>query len=119
MLSLDHEFSFQFPNWHRDGLCQEYPGVDWFPERGQSGKDAHSVCQRCKVQTECLAFALDVRGPLPGIWGASSERERRALRHAGVTGDLVRKYGPNAIAGQQEEREAEIDLAVARFRYSV
>ena len=28
---LDFEFGFNFPDWHRDALCQEHPETDWFP----------------------------------------------------------------------------------------
>ncbi|MFE9934376.1 WhiB family transcriptional regulator [Streptomyces sp. NPDC005533] len=39
---------------------------------------AKSVCTRCPVQTECLAYALDNRVE-HGVWGAMTALERRAL----------------------------------------
>ncbi|MGI8814195.1 MAG: WhiB family transcriptional regulator [Pseudonocardia sp.] len=40
--------------------------------------EAKSVCRRCPVNPECLAWALD-SGQDAGVWGGMSEDERRAL----------------------------------------
>ena len=59
-------------------------GVDpdiFFPERGASTKDAKSICRACVVCEDCLEYAL-VNGEKFGIWGGTSERERRRLRRA-------------------------------------
>jgi WhiB family redox-sensing transcriptional regulator len=37
------------------------------------------VCRRCESQTACLEFAL-VTNQESGVWGATSEEERRKLR---------------------------------------
>jgi len=97
----------EWPEWHRDAACAEYVehGDWWFPDRGESTKPAKEVCQRCLVQSECLGFALDEPLTLAGIWGATSQRERKALKAAGVTGELVRTYGMHAIAGRTAERD--------------
>jgi WhiB family redox-sensing transcriptional regulator len=39
---------------------------------------AKQVCQSCPVRTECLAEALDNQIEW-GVWGGTTERERRAL----------------------------------------
>jgi WhiB family transcriptional regulator, redox-sensing transcriptional regulator len=39
------------------------------------------VCQRCPVMTPCLRWALDL-GQVSGIWGGTTEEERRALRRS-------------------------------------
>jgi WhiB family transcriptional regulator, redox-sensing transcriptional regulator len=44
---------------------------------------AKRVCQRCPVMTACLHRALDL-GQVSGIWGGTTEEERRALRRAPV-----------------------------------
>lgn len=65
--------------WAADSNCL---GVDpdlFFPDRGESTKEAKDVCARCIVQSECLEFALE-NGEKFGIWGGKSERERRRLR---------------------------------------
>ncbi|MBQ0851532.1 WhiB family transcriptional regulator [Streptomyces sp. NPDC057621] len=42
-------------------------------------EDAKSVCRRCPVREECLNWALDT-GQSIGVWGGTSESERRTLR---------------------------------------
>ena len=42
---------------------------------------AKSVCQRCPVTSECLAWALET-DQRAGVWGRLSEDERRELRPA-------------------------------------
>jgi WhiB family transcriptional regulator, redox-sensing transcriptional regulator len=39
---------------------------------------AKAICARCKVAQPCLNYAL-AAGPLHGIWGGTSEEERRTL----------------------------------------
>ena len=42
---------------------------------------AKAVCEQCPVKTECLQFALETNQD-SGIWGGTSEEERRRLRRA-------------------------------------
>ncbi|MGH9117242.1 MAG: WhiB family transcriptional regulator [Acidimicrobiales bacterium] len=53
----------------------------FFPELGEPSAAAKAVCGGCVVRRECLEFAL-VTGQKHGIWGGTSERERRRLRRA-------------------------------------
>jgi WhiB family transcriptional regulator, redox-sensing transcriptional regulator len=41
-------------------------------------KQAKRICQGCRVRVQCLEFALEV-GEIHGIWGGTSEDERRSL----------------------------------------
>jgi WhiB family redox-sensing transcriptional regulator len=66
------------PKWQRDGLCLEHPELSWFPSKGQPTAPAKAVCSRCLVRPECLAFAID--NDERGVWGGTSEAERRAMR---------------------------------------
>lgn len=70
------------PAWMKDALCREHPEIDWFPGRGEDGRPAKALCARCLVQAECLAYAETITVPMPptGIWGGTSERERRQVR---------------------------------------
>ncbi len=68
-------------SWRSKANCL---GVDpslFFPPKGQSAalRVAKTVCRGCSVREECLTYALDnnVDG---GVWGATSERERKKLR---------------------------------------
>ena len=66
------------PRWMRDALCREHPEVDFFPDRGQSLEPARAVCGGCMVRGKCLVYALE-HGK-HGVWGGTSERERRTIR---------------------------------------
>jgi len=105
------EVHCEIPEWHRDAACAEYPerANDWFPERGEDDRPAKAICQRCLVQRECLADALDHGTNLVGIWGGTSGRQRRELLAGGVTGELVRRFGIYAVQGRELERDAEIE----------
>lgn len=57
-------------------------GLDlFFPESGgnRHAADARQICRACPVRDDCLEYALDnfIRD---GIWGATSEKERRVLQ---------------------------------------
>ena len=65
--------------WHKDAACLEADPDLFFPERGGSSKEARAYCARCPVVHDCLTYALDNREEF-GIWGNTSERERRVLR---------------------------------------
>jgi len=51
----------------------------FFPDRGASVAEAKAVCASCPVRAECLEFAL-INVEKFGIFGGTSERERRRLR---------------------------------------
>ena len=63
-------------------------GIDaelFFPDRGEPTRHAKAVCAGCEVRAECLDYALET-GQKFGVWGGTSERERRALRRLRRTG---------------------------------
>jgi len=65
--------------WQRYGRCR---GIDpdlFYPERGESTKEAKAVCRQCAVREDCLEYAL-ANSERFGIWGMASERERRKMR---------------------------------------
>lgn len=66
-------------------LCRghRYPDL-WFPTgHSQDKLTALSVCRVCPVRAECLAYALEMmarcKGDLYGIWGGTTEVERRGM----------------------------------------
>jgi WhiB family transcriptional regulator, redox-sensing transcriptional regulator len=71
--------------WTRRAACGSLPPRKadrlFFPKQGQSSKAARVICARCPVRAECLAYAIEKREAF-GIWGGTSERERRSLRKA-------------------------------------
>jgi WhiB family redox-sensing transcriptional regulator len=66
-------------DWQVHARCNEVDPEIFFPERGGSSKAARAVCNKCTVRSQCLEYALNNKEQF-GIWGGTSERERRRLR---------------------------------------
>jgi WhiB family redox-sensing transcriptional regulator len=68
------------------GACRDEDPELFFPV-GTTGpallqiEDAKDVCRRCQVVDACLRWALET-GQDAGVWGGTSEDERRAIRKA-------------------------------------
>lgn len=60
------------------GLCAEVGPELWHPEKGDNSREAFGMCDACDIRSACLEYAL--AGVESGIWGGSSDSERRALR---------------------------------------
>jgi WhiB family transcriptional regulator, redox-sensing transcriptional regulator len=43
---------------------------------------AKAICARCQIQKACLDYALNA-GSIQGVWGGTTERERRLLKQHG------------------------------------
>jgi WhiB family transcriptional regulator, redox-sensing transcriptional regulator len=68
------------PAWMDQGACRGSATRVFFVERGAgSAKEARAICRSCPVEAECLAYALS-DPEVAGVWGATTERERRAMR---------------------------------------
>ena len=70
--------------WTERAACHDAPPDLFFPvsEFGVAEEqitEAKRVCARCPVHVDCLEHALS-RGEASGIWGGTTERERRHLR---------------------------------------
>jgi Transcription factor WhiB len=111
---LDDEIQLAaaMPEWHLDALCREYEqhALWWLPGAGQQAelRKANAICAHCAVQAECLAAALDTGIEKDrGCRGGATKDERQVLRKRGVTGDLVRKYGPYVDGGRELELDVE------------
>jgi WhiB family redox-sensing transcriptional regulator len=66
-------------NWMAQGNCADRPPALFFPSDGVGVEIARKVCEGCPVQTPCLEYALS-ESIEHGVWGGSSERERRRIR---------------------------------------
>jgi WhiB family redox-sensing transcriptional regulator len=70
--------------WRSQALCRDTDPELFFPI-GTTGaalvqiEQARAVCRQCPVQADCLDFALTTNQD-SGIWGGTSEEERRVLR---------------------------------------
>ena len=74
--------------WRRTAACRDTDPDLFFPV-GTTGpaieqiENAKSVCDACAAKEPCLEFAL-VTNQDSGVWGGTSEDERRKLRRAWV-----------------------------------
>ena len=70
--------------WRGDAICRDTDPELFFPV-GTTGQAllqidrAKQVCGECPVQPDCLQYALDTNQDA-GIWGGTSEEERRSIR---------------------------------------
>lgn len=71
-------------DWRHRAACRDEDPELFFPI-GNTGpallqiEDAKQVCRRCNVVEACLQWALE-SGQDDGVWGGTSEDERRALQ---------------------------------------
>lgn len=70
--------------WRREAACRDTDPDLFFPV-GTTGpaieqiESAKAVCRSCPAQTLCLEYAIDTNQD-SGIWGGTSEDERRQIR---------------------------------------
>ncbi len=78
----------QEPDWRIDAACRDTDPDLFFPV-GTTGPavdqiaSAKEVCNTCPAQNKCLDFALTTNQD-SGVWGGTSEDERRKLRRRWV-----------------------------------
>lgn len=71
-------------DWRHDAACRAEDPELFFPI-GNTGpallqiEEAKAVCRRCPVIEPCLKWALET-GQDSGVWGGTSEDERRAIK---------------------------------------
>jgi WhiB family transcriptional regulator, redox-sensing transcriptional regulator len=72
-------------DWRDHAACRDIEPELFFPV-GNAGpallqiSQAKQVCAGCPVRVSCLKWALE-SGQEAGVWGGTSEDERRALRY--------------------------------------
>ncbi|MBV8981169.1 MAG: WhiB family transcriptional regulator [Acidimicrobiia bacterium] len=60
------------------GRCRDEPPSRFFPSDGVGVEIARRICADCPVRASCLEYALR-NGIDHGVWGGTSERERRRI----------------------------------------
>ncbi|MGI9120634.1 MAG: WhiB family transcriptional regulator [Acidimicrobiales bacterium] len=73
------------PPWMARAACRDHPEVDFLPSSPRRGIPADvapalAICAVCPVTAQCLAAAVE-HGE-SGVWGGTTERQRRLLRKA-------------------------------------
>jgi WhiB family redox-sensing transcriptional regulator len=72
-------------SWEHQARCSEHDPDLFFVPRVALERRAKTICSRCPVKLECLAFALNSRMEF-GIWGGLNEKERRSMLRRGAGG---------------------------------
>jgi len=68
------------PRWMTAAACRGAGVAEFVMDAKRTPSQAVQVmCGRCPVREECLAYALE-RDALVGVWGGTTELERRAMR---------------------------------------
>lgn len=98
-------------DWRSRGACVSADPDLFFPVSsagaGQRQEEkARAFCGLCQVRPQCLAFALATR-QAHGVWGGTTEDERRRLRQAEHQAEATRQQtaghpgrGPGATAAR-------------------
>jgi len=89
------------PTWHTDlptdfmakGACHGMDTNLFFPIKGESNKLAMEACNGrastpgrvgrppCEVREQCLAYVLSLPSNVGGVWGGTTQKQRRGLRY--------------------------------------
>ena len=75
-------------NWMAVGSCSAQPPGLFFPSDGVGVEVAKKVCAECPSKEPCLEYALENRID-HGVWGGTSERQRRRILKARRTAALA------------------------------
>ena len=85
-MALTLPVTMENEDWRVDAACRDTDPDLFFPV-GTTGPaieqiaSAKAVCGECDAQSDCLEFALATNQD-SGVWGGTSEEERRKLRKA-------------------------------------
>ena len=103
-------------DWMSLGACQDADPDLFFPiaflgPAQQQIAQAKAICAACLVRTACLRYALET-GQDAGIWGGTTEDERREIRSARTAPPAFPRScdaGPRADRHRPVHQTPEID----------
>ena len=75
-------------SWIAGAACRGTMTDQFYPVRGESTFGPQSVCHGCAVRIDCLDYALK-RNEKHGVWGGTTENQRRRLRKAIAAGHVT------------------------------
>lgn len=73
---------YLLPKLPPGALCAEVDPELWFPDVGESARQAKALCQNCPILADCRneILALERAGHRqPGVWAGMTRAERRQL----------------------------------------
>jgi WhiB family redox-sensing transcriptional regulator len=85
-LTWSRPIEWDSDEWRERAACRDVSPDIFFPI-GSTGpaveqiEEAKAICRPCEARLRCLEFAI-VTNQEAGIWGGTSEEERRRLRKA-------------------------------------
>ena len=95
-------------DWKEDAACRGMDTDLFYPELGELGSDAKTVCRRCEARVACLDYALQARDR-DGIFGGFTERQRLKVARdhaAGMSLEDIIAGDDAAFYARIEAREA-------------
>lgn len=66
------------PEWQLHAACGTTSLDIFYSSEHEDTREAVAMCRRCPVRRVCLEAAIE-RGEWFGVWGGTTERERRRL----------------------------------------
>lgn len=69
------------PEWMDDARCATHPPERFFPSSTVDPSYAKAICDGCPVTLACLTYAT-ADPSIVGVWGGTTEHERKKLRGA-------------------------------------
>jgi len=82
-------------DWMAQGVCRGHEPSVFFPSDGVGVDRARKLCASCPVKEPCLEYALAERID-HGVWGGTSERERRRILKRRRLAVFVGQHTPDA-----------------------
>lgn len=98
--------------WRDFAACRGLSWETFFPSRGDSTAEAKAICAGCAVREPCLDYALRtiIR---EGVWGATSERQRRRERHQRMRERVGLPRLPDRVVDPVAIAEVRIGVTIA------
>lgn len=73
-------FDRRRPDWQQSAACRGEPNAVFFQaDSSHHDHPARAICDDCPVREQCRDFAM-ADPSLKGVWGGTTERDRKRLR---------------------------------------
>lgn len=67
--------------WKAKAACRGSDVGQFFPtDRGRGRPKSPMICDGCTVKGECFDYVLSFGTNQPGVWGGTTEQDRKRLR---------------------------------------